>query len=331
MGQTLRGADALVEALGRAGAGTVFSLSGNHIMPVFDAAIDRGGGGGAAGPALVHVRQEAAAVHAADAWARLTDGVGVALVTAGQGHANATAALCTALGGETPLVLLSGHAALDELGLGGFQEMRQAEHAAPVTKAAWVAQSAADLPRDLARAVRLARSGRPGPVHLSLPADVLEVRVAAEAIAWPEAEAFRAAPMPLAPRTAALALRELAAARRPLILAAPGLCTSQGRLLTGALEAALGGGVPVLGMESPRGINDPSLGAFAEVLAEADLILLLGKPLDFTLRFGRAPAVAPDCRWILIEPEALRRRCASPARPPASARRGGGWSAGREP
>jgi acetolactate synthase I/II/III large subunit len=53
-----------------------------------------------------------------------------------------------------------------------------------------------------------------------------------------------------------------------------------------------------------RTVNDPSLGAFAEVLAEADLILLLGKPLDFTLRFGRAPAVAADCRWIPIDPDA---------------------------
>jgi acetolactate synthase-1/2/3 large subunit len=67
------------------------------------------------------------------------------------------------------------------------------------------------------------------------------------------------------------------------------------------LRAALG--VPVVTMESPRGINDPALGAFAEILAEADLILLLGKPLDFTLRFGKAPAVAPQCRWIVIEPE----------------------------
>src|SRR5690348_15878661 len=56
-------------------------------------------------------------------------------------------------------------------------------------------------------------------------------------------------------------------------------------------------------MESPRGINDPALGAFAEVLGEADLIVLLGKPLDFTLRFGRPPAVAAQCRWIVIDPD----------------------------
>ena len=62
-------------------------------------------------------------------------------------------------------------------------------------------------------------------------------------------------------------------------------------------------GVPVVCMESPRGINDPALGAFAEVLREADLVVLLGKQPDFTLRFGAPPAVAADCRFIVIDPE----------------------------
>lgn len=69
-----------------------------------------------------------------------------------------------------------------------------------------------------------------------------------------------------------------------------------------ALERAIG--APVVGMESPRGVNDPGLGAFAEVMAKADLIVLLGKPLDFTLRFGMAPHVSADCSWIVIEPDA---------------------------
>ena len=117
---------------------------------------------------LVHVRHEAAAVHMADAWARTTGEVGVALVTGGAGHANAIGALCTAAASESPVLLLSGHAALDEIGLGAFQEMRQADLAEPVTKASWTARSAAGLADDIARAMRIARSGRPGPVHVSL-------------------------------------------------------------------------------------------------------------------------------------------------------------------
>jgi acetolactate synthase I/II/III large subunit len=120
-----RGADALARALARAGVKKLFALSGNHVMPVFDAALD-------AGLDLIHVRHEAAAVHMADAWARLTGEPGVALVTGGPGHANAISALYTASMAESPVVLLSGHAPAGELGMGAFQEMRQANLAAPL-------------------------------------------------------------------------------------------------------------------------------------------------------------------------------------------------------
>src|SRR5687767_15654486 len=126
-----RGADLLAQTLAAARVRKVFALSGNHVMPVFDAAPD-------AGLDIVHVRHEAAAVHMADAWARLTGEVGVALVTGGPGHANAVSALYTALEAESPVLLISGHAARGELGKGAFQEMRQAELAGPVTKASWV-------------------------------------------------------------------------------------------------------------------------------------------------------------------------------------------------
>ena len=166
----MRGADVVARTLAAAGTRYVFTLSGNHIMPVFDAALE-------AKLPLIHVRHEAAAVHMADAWGRLTGEAGIALVTGGPGHANAVAALYTALGSESPMVLISGHASLAELGRGAFQEMRQAEIAAPLTKASWTAQSAQTLGADIARAIREARSGRPGPVHLSVPSDVLDTVV----------------------------------------------------------------------------------------------------------------------------------------------------------
>ena len=115
-----RGADALVQAMRQAGVRRLFTLSGNHIMSIFDAALD-------AGITLVHTRHEAAAVFMADAWGRLTGEPGVALVTGGPGHANAVGALYTAAMSESPVVLLSGHAPAGQLGTGAFQEMRQAE------------------------------------------------------------------------------------------------------------------------------------------------------------------------------------------------------------
>ena len=166
----IRGADIIARTLDAAGLTTIFTLSGNHIMPLFDAAIGTR-------LRLIHVRHEAAAVHMADAGARLTGQCGIVWVSGGAGFTNAAAALCTAQAGEAPLVLLSGHAGIKEVGRGAFQELRQAEMAEPVTKASWVVRSAATLGIELAEAVRIARSGRPGPVHLSLPFDLLEERV----------------------------------------------------------------------------------------------------------------------------------------------------------
>src|SRR5438045_2652328 len=163
--KALRGADIVARSLERLGCRQVFTLSGNHIMSIFDAAIE-------ARLDLVHVRHEAAAVHMADAWGRLTGEAGIAMVTGGPGHANAVGALYTALGAESPMVLLSGHAATWELGRGGFQEIRQADMAAPVSRASFTAASAAALGRDIGEAIRIATSGRPGPVHLSLPSEI---------------------------------------------------------------------------------------------------------------------------------------------------------------
>lgn len=296
----LRGADILARALARAGVKHLFSLSGNQIMPVYDATHE-------AGQVIHHVRHEGAAVHMADAWARMTGEVGVALLTGGPGHANGIGALYTALASESPMVLLSGHAPLKELHKGSFQEMRQADMAAPVVKAAFTAQSAATLGSDIARAMRHARFGRPGPVHLSLPFDVVEDKVENGESLIPAAAAFEVKPIPLGEVAAQAVLGELARARRPLILAGPAMSTDRGRAALRALAEA--SGVPAICMESPRGVNDPCLGAFPTMLAQADLVVLLGKQPDFTLKFGQPPAVHKDARFIVLDPdpEALRR------------------------
>ena len=173
--------------------------------------------------------------------------------------------------------------------------------AAPVAKASWTAQSAAGLGHDLAKAMQIARSGRPGPVHISLPFDLLEQRIDSTDGLWPEASASRAVRMPISTHMSERIMKEIAGAQQPLILCGPALCGAPGRALMARLEGATQ--VPVIGMESPRGINDPSLGAFSEILALADLIVLLGKPLDFTLRFGNSPFIDQNCRFIVIDPD----------------------------
>jgi len=293
MPSTLRGADIVVRTLERADHTDIFTLSGNHIMSLFDAAIGTK-------LSLMHLRHEAATVHMADAYGRLTGRPGIAWVTGGPGHANAVGALFTALGQETPMVLLSGHTETDQLGRGGFQELRQVDMAAPVCKAAWMATDTATVGMDVAKAIRLATSGRPGPVHLSLPSDVLDAIVSEDAIVWPTDADFTAPAVSLGDAATDTVLALLATAKRPLVIGAPVLATAKGRDLLRRLETALS--IPTCLSEGPRGFNDASLGAYAEVAKRADIVLLLGKALDFTLKFGGAP-LAPDCRFIAIDPD----------------------------
>ena len=283
-----RGADALLRVLRARGVTKIFTVSGNHVMPVFDAAID-------AGIDLVHARHEAATVHMADAYARVSGRVGIALVTGGPGHANAVSALYTALMAEAPVVLLSGHAPQSQLGMGAFQEMAQADVAEPLTKAAWTCSGADEVERDAARAIGIACAGRPGPVSLSVTSDALE------RTASPNATGSSFAEPALADDVADAILGHLQRAARPLVIVGPASMTRHAFRYATAFEDAIG--IPVVGMESPRGIADPSLGAFGEMLTQADCILLVGKRVDFTLRFARPPAIAPDCIFLQIDAE----------------------------
>ncbi|HEU5319535.1 MAG TPA: thiamine pyrophosphate-binding protein, partial [Methylomirabilota bacterium] len=280
------------------------------MLPIYDATVGRD-------IALIHTRHEAAAVHMADGWGRLTEEPGVALVTAGPGHLNAVSALYTALGSQSPVVLLSGHAPRGLMGRGAFQEVDQVTAARPVVKAAWLAERAEALGEDMARALALARAWPPGPVHVSLPGDLLEARVTASAPA--RIPSASAAPVP--ERSVAAALELLAGARRPLIIV--GAAMGRAGRWAGVMRLAEITGIPALLMESPRGVNDPALRAAGTALSHADVVLLLGKRLDFTLRFGQPPAFTADCRFVHADldavPPAERVALALAGEPPAVA------------
>ena len=289
----MRAADALVRAIVATGTRHVFTLSGNQIMSLFDAAID-------VPLELIHVRHEAPAVHAADAIGRLSGCPGVAMVTAGPGFANTLSALYVAQCAESPLVLLSGASPAGNPGAGAFQEMDQAGLAAKVCKASWTCTDPDRIAGDFARAWRCAASGRPGPVHVALPVDVLE------SVIRDGEPAVEAADVPASPSAADLAAvcRGIGDAARPLVIAGPPYRRRHAEEIRVLRDA----GAAALAMDSPRGLRDPALGAFAEAVAEADLVVLLGKRLDHMLDLGAAPPFAPGCRFMQIdpEPEALR-------------------------
>ena len=118
---------ALIQPLPNNGVYVIFILSGNQIMPLYDACID-------ANIRIIHTRHEGAAVYMAEAYAQLSGKLGVALVTAGPGLLNAVSALYSAARSETPILLISGDAGLGMDGRGGFQELDQCAVTAPITK-----------------------------------------------------------------------------------------------------------------------------------------------------------------------------------------------------
>ena len=287
----MNGAESVVETLTAAGVRHLFALSGNQNLPLFDACIG-------SDIRLIHTRHEAAAVHMADGWGRLCGEPGVALLTAGPGHCNGITGLFVARAAESPLVLISGNSPVSQAGMGAFQELDQAAVAAPVTKWSHTATGAEPLGEIVARALRVAAGGRPGPVHLSLPVDLLQAEVPDHS---PQAEMPEGTGPQLSEGDAEDILDRLEAADRPLILAGPAM--SRGRGWSGVLELQSVSGVPALPCESPRGVDDPWLRGANSSLARADLVLLLGKQLDFSLRFGEPPAFSDSVSFLSVDAE----------------------------
>jgi acetolactate synthase-1/2/3 large subunit len=282
-------ATALIDGLVRLGVERIFTLSGNQILSLYDACID-------AGIKLTDTRHEAAAGHMAEAWARLRGVPGVCLVSAGPGHTNAVTAMANAAFSETPVLWLSGASDARHAGAGGFQEIDQVGLAAPICKDSRALQPGESPAELLAWAWRTMLSGTPGPVHLSLPADLLGGATEA---------------LPLDPRAAQPAAwtidsmllddvaRSLATAQRPVVLASP----SVGRSVASATLNDLWrrAGIPTFVLESPRGLTDPALRGRGAVTSRADVVLLLA-PVDYAVAFAGPRAVAPTSHLIHVAP-----------------------------
>jgi acetolactate synthase-1/2/3 large subunit len=160
------GGDIIAEVLARHGVTHLFALCGGHISPILTGAQARG-------LRVVDVRDEANAVFAADAVARMTGTVGAAAVTAGPGVTNTLTAVKNAQMAQTPLVLLGGATATLLKGRGALQDIDQLAIMKPVTKWATAVKTVPSLGPTLERAVQLATTGVPGPVFVEVPVDVL--------------------------------------------------------------------------------------------------------------------------------------------------------------
>jgi len=286
--QQYRSADRLAQALDHMDCKTVFSLSGNQIMPLYDALIDTS-------TRIVHTRHEAAAVFMAEAYAQVSGEIGVALVTAAPGFGNALGALYTASMSEVPVVFLSGDSPVSQDGQGAFQEFDQVAAATPFVKASLRLGFDDDIAEIFARLAHIAREGTPGPVHLALPFDVLCAMVDQSPL--PLIDTFDPHTGRASDDQLGQILAELNAAERPLILSAPHLFRNSDLLTRESLSESLG--VPIIHLDSPRGLRDPSKGALTTLVEAADCVLYLGKPVDFTSGFG-AKAIMPVQKLMMV-------------------------------
>jgi acetolactate synthase-1/2/3 large subunit/sulfoacetaldehyde acetyltransferase len=163
----MNGGEAVAQVLARAGVGHVFGLLGGSMLELYDALY------GSEATRYVGARDERAAAHMADAYARITGGPGVVLgAQAGPGAANLVTGLAEAHLAYSPLVAIAGLVPRDHLGRDTFQEIDQQALFAPVTKRSFMVPSAERLPEMLHEALRLAMSGRRGPVVLNVPRDL---------------------------------------------------------------------------------------------------------------------------------------------------------------
>lgn len=277
----LHGGHLVARALKKENVTHLFTLCGGHIAPVYDGCIDEG-------IAVVDTRHEQAAAHAADAYARLTRGIGVAAVTAGPGVTDAVTAVANAYYASSPLLLLGGAAPVSEQGRGALQEMEQVDLLRPITKLSISVRETHRIPEILAQAMRVALSGRPGPVFVELPFDILFNFVEEEDVKFPSN--YRVSTRTYGdPQVIDAAARLIAASERPALLAgsqvywddAGGVLESFIRT-TGMPIFTNGMGRGTLPMDHPNCLQLARSAAFRE----SDLIIAVGTPMDFRLHYG---------------------------------------------
>ena len=182
--EMLSGAEMVVQSLVDQGVKQVFGYPGGAVLDIYDALHTLGG--------IDHVlvRHEQAAVHMADGLARATGEVGVVLVTSGPGATNAITGIATAYMDSIPLVILSGQVATSLIGYDAFQECDMVGISRPVVKHSFLVKQTEDIPGVLKKAFWLAASGRPGPVVVDLPKDILNPAKKLPYV-WPDAVSMR--------------------------------------------------------------------------------------------------------------------------------------------
>src|SRR5262245_11541395 len=305
--RTRIGADALMEALIRQGTDVLFSYPGGVILPIYDILGDY--------PEVRHVlvRHEQGGGHAADGYARASGRVGVCMGTSGPGATNLVTAIATAQLDSVPMVAITGNVPGALIGKDAFQEIDITGITLPMTKHNYLIRDADDIPHVIAEAFHLARSGRPGPVHVDITKDALQQETRAEHPSLDDVVAGLPGFRPTLdghPKQLKLAAKEIAAAKRPLILAGHGVLIAEGEpelqafaektsipvawtlLGIGALDERHPLAYGYMGMHGWKHVN--------RAIQSADLLIAVGMRFDDRVT-GNVRTYAPYARIVHVD------------------------------
>jgi acetolactate synthase-1/2/3 large subunit len=289
----------VAKTLKREGVEVVFTLSGGHIAGIYDGCVREG-------IRVVDTRHEQAAVHAAEGWAKCTRKPGVALLTAGPGVTDGVTGVANAYLAGSPVLVIGGAAPLGLWDRGALQEMNQIDLLRPITKWARTVHETSRLAEYTASAFRQMLGGKPGPVFLEMPMDVLNNFADTDTLFDPGDPAHyrytgRVAPDPDMIAQAAALLEQ---AQRPVIMAGTAVwwCDAAEplRLLAERINA------PVYLNGAGRGCLPPTHPLFfsasrRKALEGADTILAIGTRMDFRLNHGQPPLIPADANLIWFD------------------------------
>jgi acetolactate synthase-1/2/3 large subunit len=294
--ENLTGAQSLVRALGDAGAEVVFGIPGGAILPAYDPLLD------AKNLRHILVRHEQGAGHAAEGYAQATGKVGVCMATSGPGATNLVTPIADAYMDSVPIVAITGQVPSSSIGTDAFQEADICGITLPITKHNYLVQDAADIPRTIAEAFHIASTGRPGPVLVDVPKDILQSMAP---YAWPaslDLPGYRFAGKPHG-KQVAQAARLMVESKRPVLYVGGGVLKSRAAAELRVLAELTG--IPIVTTLMARGafpdshpqhLGMPGMhGTVAAVMAlqKADLIVALGARFDDRVT-GKLSTFAPS-------------------------------------
>ena len=297
---TMTGAQSLVRSLEEVGADVVFGIPGGAILPAYDPLFD------STKVRHILVRHEQGAGHAAEGYAQASGKVGVCMATSGPGATNLVTPIADAYMDSVPLVAITGQVPRPAIGTDAFQEADISGITLPITKHNFLVQSADDIPQAIAEAFHLAATGRPGPVLVDLPKDVLQQMTT---FTWPpklDLPGYRPVTRPHGKQIREAA-RMIAAARRPVLYVGGGVLKA--RATDELLRLAEQTQVPVVTTLMARGafpdshrqhLGMPGMhGSVSAVTAlqKADLLIALGTRFDDRVT-GKLDTFAPHAAVI---------------------------------